>query len=129
MNSDDRPPDRQPGHSNKELRVVKVAGRSALKDFIRLPWSLYNVLKNNYTPKGLLCNYRSFTSLEQLKNIGMVIVPIKSSFFYDHCVAVLNVTDTKVTLADPVIGKITISRNQFEKIWRRYGITLKRNII
>ncbi len=42
MNSDDRPPDRQPGHPNKELRVVKVVGRSALKDFIRLPWSLYN---------------------------------------------------------------------------------------
>jgi hypothetical protein len=41
MNPDDRPPDPQPGHSNKELSVVKVAGRSALNDFIRLPWSLY----------------------------------------------------------------------------------------
>jgi hypothetical protein len=41
MNSDARPPDRQSGHFNKKLRVVKVAGRPALNDFIRLPWSLY----------------------------------------------------------------------------------------
>ena len=41
MNSDDRLMNRQPGHSNKALRVVKVADRSTLRDFIRLPWSLY----------------------------------------------------------------------------------------
>ena len=41
MNSDARPPDRQSGHFNQKLRVVKVAGRPALNDFIRLPWSLY----------------------------------------------------------------------------------------
>ena len=41
MNSDAQPPDRQSGHFNKKLRVVKVEGRPALNDFIRLPWSLY----------------------------------------------------------------------------------------
>jgi len=41
MNSDDRSADRQSSHSSKTLKVVKVEGRSALNDFIRLPWSLY----------------------------------------------------------------------------------------
>ncbi len=41
MNSDDRSADRQSGHSDKALRVVKVEGRRGLNDFIRLPWSLY----------------------------------------------------------------------------------------
>lgn len=42
MNSDAQPPDRQSDHINKKLRVVKVEGRPALNDFIRLPWSLYS---------------------------------------------------------------------------------------
>ena len=41
MNSDARPPGRQSEPANKKLRVVKVEGRTALNDFIRLPWSLY----------------------------------------------------------------------------------------
>ena len=41
MNSDTRPAGRQSERSNKKLRVVKVEGRTALNDFIRLPWSLY----------------------------------------------------------------------------------------
>jgi len=41
MNADDRSTDRQSSHSNQALRVIKVEGRSALNDFIRLPWSLY----------------------------------------------------------------------------------------
>ena len=41
MNSDARPPARQSGHFNQKLRVVKVEGRPAFNDFIRLPWSLY----------------------------------------------------------------------------------------
>lgn len=41
MNVDDRSVDRQTGHSNTGLRIVKVEGRRVLNDFIRLPWSLY----------------------------------------------------------------------------------------
>jgi len=41
MNSEAQPPDRQSDQFKNKLRVVKVEGRSALNDFIRLPWSLY----------------------------------------------------------------------------------------
>jgi hypothetical protein len=41
MNADAQPPDRQRVQSKNGLRVVQVEGRSALNDFIRLPWSLY----------------------------------------------------------------------------------------
>ena len=41
MNFAKQPSDRQTGHSDKAIRVVKVENRTTLNDFIRLPWSLY----------------------------------------------------------------------------------------
>jgi hypothetical protein len=41
MNADDRSAGRQSSHFSQAPRVVKVEGRSAVNDFIRLPWSLY----------------------------------------------------------------------------------------
>jgi len=41
MHSAKQPSDRQTGHSDKAIRVVKVENRTTLNDFIRLPWSLY----------------------------------------------------------------------------------------
>jgi hypothetical protein len=41
MNAESRSSNRLSAPSDPDLRVVKVEGRGALNDFIRLPWSLY----------------------------------------------------------------------------------------
>jgi hypothetical protein len=96
--------------------------------FGTLPICLANTLEDCFAAKGLDCRYRYFDSIEQLKKETVTIAMIKSSFFSDHCITILKVSDGKVLFADPVIGKVSMSYEQFEKIWRFCGITLKRNI-
>jgi len=92
-----------------------------------LPRSLCSALQNRYGQDGLNCQYRCFDSVAQLKGRGVTLAAVKDAFLADHCVAVLEVSDQMVTIADPVVGKISMSHKQFEKIWRFSGITLRRD--
>lgn len=92
-----------------------------------LPDRLYAALQNHYADEGLKCQYRRFDSVLQLKDAGITLAVIKNAFLSDHCVAVLEVSDRMVLIADPVLGKRRISHEQFEKIWRFSGIVLQRD--
>jgi predicted double-glycine peptidase len=92
-----------------------------------LPRCLYAALQNRYGADGLKCRYRRFNSLDELKDAGVTLVVVKDTFLSDHCVAVLEVSDQMVTVADPTSGKMAIPCKQFEKIWRFSGIVLKRD--
>ena len=92
-----------------------------------LPSSLARSLEDLYGMDGLRCEYRRFESVEQLKDAGLTLVVVKNTLFSDHCVAVLEVTDSVVTLADPVEGTRKLSHTQFEEIWRFSGIVLKKS--
>jgi len=92
-----------------------------------LPGCLKTALQNRYGDAGLKCEYRHFDSMEQLKDAGLTLAVIKDSFLTDHCVAVLDVSDETVTLADPVLGEMRMSRRQFEKLWRFTGVVVKRD--
>jgi len=92
-----------------------------------LPRCLYTALKNRYGTDGLICQYRHFDSISQLKDAGVTLAVVKDAFLSDHCVAVLEVSDGMVTIADPVWGRTLLSHKQFEKIWRFSGIVLKRD--
>jgi hypothetical protein len=89
-----------------------------------LPWCLYTALQNRYGAEGLRCQYRRFDSVGQLKHAGATLVVVRDTLLSDHCVAVLEVSDRRVTVADPVLGKKSLSYKQFEKIWRFTGIAL-----
>jgi len=91
-----------------------------------LPSSLYRALSRRYGPEGLECQWRYFGSSAQLKDAGVTLAVVRDAFLLDHCVAVLDVSDTMVTIADPSFGKLTVPLEQFEKVWRKYGIVLKR---
>ena len=91
-----------------------------------LPRCLYAALRNRYGAEGLKCQYRHFDSLAQLRDAGVTLAVVRDKFLSDHCVAVLEVSDGTVIVADPVSGKMLISHKQFEKIWRFSGIVLKR---
>jgi len=92
-----------------------------------LPRCLYAALQNRYGHKGLKCQYRHFDSITQLKGQGITLAVVKDAFLSDHCVAVMEVSDRMVTIADPVFGKLNMSYKQFEKIWRFSGIVLNQD--
>jgi hypothetical protein len=92
-----------------------------------LPGCLQAALQNRYGDKGLRCQYRRFDSIAQLKDAGLTLAVVKSAFLSDHCIAVLEVSDRMITIADPAGGKRLLSHKQFEEIWRFSGIVLKRD--
>jgi hypothetical protein len=92
-----------------------------------LPGCLQAALQNRYGDEGLRCQYRRFDSIAQLKDAGLTLAVVKSAFLTDHCIAVLEVSDRMITVADPVSGKRSLSHKQFEEIWRFSGIVLKRD--
>jgi len=92
-----------------------------------LPRCLNEALNNRYNAEGLVSQYRNFDSVSQLKDADITLAVIRDAFMLDHCVAVLDVSETSVTFADPAIGIKSIPLEQFEKIWRFSGIVLKRN--
>ena len=92
-----------------------------------LPACLSSALQNRYGPAGLKCKYRRFDSIEQLKNAGFTLAMVRDSFLLDHCLAVLEVSNNTVTVADPMSGMMSIPREQFRKIWRFSGIVLERD--
>ncbi len=91
-----------------------------------LPWCLYRALRDRYGADGLKCQYRQFESIGQLKEAAVTLAVVKDVFLSDHCVAVLDVSDRTVTVADPVGGRKLLSHEQFESIWRFSGISLRR---
>ncbi|MHC4476224.1 MAG: cysteine peptidase family C39 domain-containing protein [Planctomycetota bacterium] len=91
-----------------------------------LPGCLETALQNRYASEGLRCQYRYFDSIGQLRDSGVTLAVVRDRFLSDHCVAVLEVSDRMVTIADPVVGRMLMSHEQFERIWRFTGIVLKR---
>jgi hypothetical protein len=92
-----------------------------------LPRCLYKALQNRYGPDGLRCRFRHFNSLGELKGPAVTLAVLKDTFFSDHCVAVLEVLDRMVVIADPVLGRQLMSHEEFEKAWRFSGIILERD--
>ncbi len=92
-----------------------------------LPGALCTALENKYHDQGLECQYRGFDSIRQLNAEGITLAIVRDAFLWDHCIAILQVSDSSVTVADPVYGRMSIPRNEFRKIWRFCGIVLKRN--
>lgn len=90
------------------------------------PDLLCAALQNRYASEGLDCTYQHFDSIAALKQQGLTLAIIKFAFFVDHYVAVLEVTDSKVIVGDPFLGKETYTHQDFSEKWRHCGIVLKR---
>ena len=93
-----------------------------------LPWSLTRAIESRYRRQGLKCRYRAFDSIQQLKEAGVTLVALKETFLMEHCVAVLDISDEQVVIADPIEGKRIMTLSQFANLWRFSGIVLERDI-
>ena len=91
-----------------------------------LPTCLTSAIRNRYGADGLSCRYRRFDSIDQLRNAGVTLAVVRDAFLLDHCIAVLDVSDNVVTIADPATGTRLMPCKQFEEMWRFCGIVLQR---
>jgi predicted double-glycine peptidase len=87
---------------------------------------LIYAIRKLYGGKGIDCQYREFNSIAELKDICPMIAIIKLSPVVDHYTAVLEVTDDKVIIGDPLAGKKEWSYANFKNKWSAAGIVLKR---
>jgi len=116
---------RQLGLSADEGEIAVLSYSSPVTG--TLPSFLCSALRNRYANFGLRCRYRRFDSIDQLMGGGITLVVVRDAFLLDHCLAVLEVSDSTVTAADPVTGTTLMRREQFRKIWRFSGIVLQRD--
>ncbi|MBN2182703.1 MAG: hypothetical protein JW715_12395 [Sedimentisphaerales bacterium] len=87
---------------------------------------LARAIEKRYGNEGIRCSYRYFDSIEQLKQNCPTIAVVKHSFFVDHFIAVLEVTDDRVVVGDPIVGSYEYTYEQFRDKWRFVGIVLKK---
>ncbi|MDB6125291.1 MAG: Peptidase bacteriocin processing [Pedosphaera sp.] len=83
-------------------------------------------LRKRYGSEGLVCDYRIFKGLEQLKASGLTLALTKFNLVTDHYVTVLEVTDHEVIAGDPISGITKCSHDEFRAKWRYAGIVMKR---
>jgi predicted double-glycine peptidase len=108
------------GELARRCRTSPVIGTS--------PWELYRTLKSDYADQGLECSFLHMNSIDQLPADAILLAVVRDAPVTDHCVAVLDVNKTTVTIADPMAGLIHIPRDSFSKLWRNCGILLQRSI-
>jgi hypothetical protein len=90
------------------------------------PDMLADALREKYGKDGLLCDYRVFNDLDELRNAGLTLAVIKFNLFEDHFVTVLEVKSNAVLVGDPVSGLRTLSPADFIDQWRFEGVVLRR---
>lgn len=88
--------------------------------------SLCIALQKLYGQDGLVCEYRHFKTISELRDAGVTIAVVKYKFLVDHYVTVLEVNDRRVVYGDPLTGRKMLSHEEFRDKWRSCGIALKR---
>ena len=88
--------------------------------------NLVNAIEKLYGKKGIECSYLPFDSVEQLKGKCPLIACINLSPVVSHYTVVLEITDDKVIIGDPIGGIKTWSYENFIKKCWPTAIILKR---
>lgn len=82
-------------------------------------------LRNLYADQGLIVEHRFMRSVEEFREWPAALAVIEYSTFQDHFVAILGVTDTMVTVGDPLMGRIQMPIAEFKEKWRQVGVLLR----
>jgi MFS family permease len=90
------------------------------------PDILAQILRKKYGPDGLVCEYRAFKDVGELKRAGLTLAVIKFALFVDHYVTVLEVRDDGIVVGDPLGGLTTMPVAEFCEKWRFVGVVLAR---
>jgi predicted double-glycine peptidase len=99
-----------------------VAIRSHTTRFTGAPMdSLCNSMRNNYGVESRLIHCRD---IGELRGKGPFVAVVKFNLVCDHYVAVMSVTETKVTIGDPLQGLRSCTPKEFMKEWRKCAIII-----
>ena len=90
------------------------------------PDDLAIAIQSRYGGEGVVAEYRQIPDIAGLNSAGVTIAVTKYGFLVDHYVTVLEVTDKFVIVGDPASGKRQMSHEDFNNIWRRLGVALRR---
>ena len=90
------------------------------------PDSLCLAIQKHYVTERLLCKYRKFKSISELRGLEPVIAVVKYSFSVDHYVTVLAADEKTLALGDASIGFKKLSRKEFKQVWRYRGLILRK---
>ena len=100
---------------------------SQTSQFGTTPDAIADALRAHYGADGLEVRYQRFQKVSDLKRPGVTLAVVKYDFMVDHFVAILGVTDQEVIVGDPLNGKMAYPYDDFAKLWRFCGISLKLN--
>ncbi|HEX3799788.1 MAG TPA: cysteine peptidase family C39 domain-containing protein [Verrucomicrobiae bacterium] len=90
------------------------------------PDVLAQALAQEYSARGLVCTYRHFASVDELKRAGLTLAVVKFNLVLDHYVTVLDVSGDTVTVGDPLNGLTKMTFVEFADKWRFEGVVLSR---
>jgi hypothetical protein len=85
--------------------------------------SLCDAMRDDY---GIPCRIVYCRDVIELRGRGPFVAIVKFSFLVDHYVAVMSVTENKVTIGDPLTGLRMCTPEEFNKEWRRCAIVIDR---
>jgi hypothetical protein len=90
------------------------------------PDLLCNALQTLFQTNGLVCEYRHFKSVADLRQSGITLAVTKFGLLVGHYVAVLDLGNDQIVVGDPLLGKLTYSQDEFKDKWRFSGVVLRR---
>jgi len=91
------------------------------------PDLLCAAINRRFAGQGVRAECRWFGSIGDLRGKEPVMAAVRYRFLIDHFVTVLRVTDSEVVIGDPLVGRESLSYDEFANRWRRYGIMLTRS--
>jgi predicted double-glycine peptidase len=115
---------RKLGLAAEEGEIAILAHTSSLTG--TEPDVLAKVIQDRYRTNGLVVEYRSFRSLDDLKDVGPIVAVMKFNALQDHCVTIFEVHANGILVADPLSGLSVVPEDEFENKWMFVGIVFKR---
>jgi len=90
---------------------------------------ILDAILKKYSKDNINGVVRFFDSVDQLRNNCPVIATVKHNYWADHYIVVFEVGNGYVIVGDPLKGRVQMSTERFESIWRYEGIVLWREPI
>jgi len=72
-----------------------------------------------------IAEFKRFRSMPELSAYPFALVCIRLNLWTDHIVTVMNVSDSGITIADPLKGRVFLTRKRFERQWNQTAIIFR----
>lgn len=87
-------------------------------------WDLYLAVRHASNQAGIQCTFSFFKHLSDVPVGSVLLAVMRDTGWNDHCVAVLDIQPTYLTVADPACGLRQMTWQSFQRAWRGCGILL-----